>query len=378
MRRDVAVEAATEPLWRSLAVFRFAGFAYVVVAYVLLDEYFERPELGWVIVGLMGAWSVFISAVYARPAGRTALFVTFDVVMSCAAVLATSLVDDPLRIDAGEPTLALVWPVAGMLAAAVYAGLLGGTLAALAVSASSLFARGEFAWPTARNVVLLMVTGVVVGYTVDLFRRSQTALVEALKLQTAATERERLSRSVHDGVLQALALVQRQAPALGDVGEGLAQAAGEQEIALRTLISQPPVDSDSADVDLSTALGACEATSVTVSHPPDAVMVPSHMAAELLAVCMAALDNVTTHAGGSAHTWILVEAQPTEIVVSIRDNGRGMNPGRLEQAADDGRLGVASSIVGRVEDLSGTVTITSKPGAGTEIEMHVPRPRPLG
>ena len=285
MRRDVAVEAATEPLWRSLAVFRFAGFVYVVVAYVLLDEYFERPELGWVIVGLMGVWSVFISAVYARPSGRTALFVTVDVVISCGAVLATSFVDDPLRIDAGEPTLALVWPVAGMLAAAVYAGLIGGTLAALAVSASSLFARGEFAWPTARNIVLLMVTGIVVGYTVDLFRRSQTALVEALKLQAAATERERLSRSVHDGVLQALALVQRQGPALGGVGEELAQVAGEQEVALRMLISQPPVDLGSTDVELSAALGACESATVTVSHPPDAVMVPARIATELGFTC---------------------------------------------------------------------------------------------
>lgn len=373
MSRDAAVEAAMEPLWRSLAVFRFAGLVYVVVAYVLLDEYFERQELGWVVVALMGVWSVFISAVYARPTGRTALFVTLDVFMSCAAVLATSFVDDPLRVDAGEPTLALVWPVAGMLAAAVYAGLIGGTVAAIAVSASSLFARGEFAWSTARNVVLLMVSGVVVGYTVDLFRRSQRALVEALKVQAATTERERLARSVHDGVLQALALVQRQAPALGGVGEGLAQVAGEQEVALRTLISQPPVDADQTGVDLSAAIAASESTSVTVSRPPDAVMVSGHVATELVAVVKAALDNVANHAGSSAHTWILVEGQPTEIIVSIRDNGRGMAAGRLEQAAQDGRLGVASSIVGRVEDLGGTVAISSSPDAGTEIEMHIPR-----
>jgi signal transduction histidine kinase len=362
-----------EPLWRSLAVFRFAGLAYVVVAYVLLDEYFERQELGWVVVGLMCAWSVFISAVYAKPAGRTAFFVTLDVLMSCAAVLATSFVDDPVRIDAGEPTLALVWPVAGMLAAAVYAGLSGGTVAAIAVSAASLFSRGEFAWPTVRNVVLLMVTGIVVGYTVDLFRRSQTALVEALKRQAATAERERLSRTVHDGVLQALALVQRQAPALGSAGEDLAQVAGEQEVALRTLISRPLVGLDQSEVDLSAALAACEATSVTVSRPPDAVMVSSHVASELVAAVKAALDNVANHAGDSAHSWILVEAHPTEIIVSIRDDGQGMVTGRIEEAAAAGRLGIKSSIVGRVQDLGGTVAVTSSPGTGTEIEIHVPR-----
>ena len=373
MSRDDAVEAAMEPLWRSLAVFRFAGFVYVVVAYVLLDEYFERPELGWVVVALMGVWSVFISLVYARPATRNALFVTLDVVVSCAAVLATSFVDDPSRIDAGEPTLALVWPVAGMLAAAVYAGLLGGTLAAIAVSAASVLARGEFAWTTARNVVLLMVSGIVVGYTVDLFRRSQTALIEALKLQAATAERERLSRSVHDGVLQALALVQRQAPLLGGGGNDLAAVAGEQEVALRTLISQPLVEVDQSQVDLSAAIAACESTTVTVSRPPDEVMVTSHVATELVAAVRAALDNVVKHCGTTAHAWILVESQPSEIVISIRDDGRGIADGRLEQAAAAGRLGVASSIVGRVEDLGGTVAITSSPGTGTEIEMHIPR-----
>jgi signal transduction histidine kinase len=70
---------------------------------------------------------------------------------------------------------------------------------------------------------------------------------------------------------------------------------------------------------------------------------------------------------------VLLEEDPDEVVVSVRDDGPGIPAGRLEQAEQSGRLGVAQSIRGRVRDLGGTVSIVSAPGAGTEIELHVPR-----
>ena len=42
------------------------------------------------------------------------------------------------------------------------------------------------------------------------------------------------------------------------------------------------------------------------------------------------------------------------------------------QAEAAGRLGVAQSIRGRIRDLGGTVTITTTPGQGTELELRVP------
>ena len=57
----------------------------------------------------------------------------------------------------------------------------------------------------------------------------------------------------------------------------------------------------------------------------------------------------------------------------VRDEGVGMAPERLVEAAASGRLGVAQSIRGRVRDLGGSVSIVTAPGAGTEVEMRVPR-----
>jgi signal transduction histidine kinase len=68
-----------------------------------------------------------------------------------------------------------------------------------------------------------------------------------------------------------------------------------------------------------------------------------------------------------------VEDDGDEVVVSVRDDGGGMAAGRLEEAAADGRLGVASSIEGRLRELGGTMAVESAPGAGTEVEMRVPR-----
>ncbi|WP_423790573.1 ATP-binding protein [Micromonospora globispora] len=95
------------------------------------------------------------------------------------------------------------------------------------------------------------------------------------------------------------------------------------------------------------------------------------MARELAAATGAALDNVARHAGGRA--WVLIEDEGERVTVSVRDEGPGIPEGRLAEAAVQGRLGVAQSIRGRVAGLGGEVRIVSVPGAGTEIELSVPR-----
>ena len=85
----------------------------------------------------------------------------------------------------------------------------------------------------------------------------------------------------------------------------------------------------------------------------------------------ACLDNVLAHAGTDAKAWILAESAPDAITVSVRDDGPGLPQGRVEEAADEGRLGVASSIRGRIEGLGGTATLQSGEW-GTEWELSVP------
>jgi signal transduction histidine kinase len=70
---------------------------------------------------------------------------------------------------------------------------------------------------------------------------------------------------------------------------------------------------------------------------------------------------------------VLVEDIGDEVVISVRDDGPGIPPDRLDRAAAEGRLGVVSSMRGRVADLGGRMSVASTPGEGTEVEFRVPR-----
>jgi signal transduction histidine kinase len=179
---------------------------------------------------------------------------------------------------------------------------------------------------------------------------------------------------VHDGVLQVLGLVQRRGAELGGDAAELGRLAGEQEAALRTLIrEQDQVSPGPAGrTDLAAALVHLEARPGVEVVTAGRVELPAEVAAELVAVVAACLDNVAQHVGPQARAWVLLEGYADRVEVSVRDEGPGIPDGRLEQAAADGRLGVSQSIRGRVADLGGTARVSTGP-AGTEWEISVPR-----
>jgi len=56
----------------------------------------------------------------------------------------------------------------------------------------------------------------------------------------------------------------------------------------------------------------------------------------------------------------------------VRDEGPGIPDGRLEDAARAGRLGVSSSVLGRVAELGGRAELSTG-SYGTEWELTFPR-----
>jgi signal transduction histidine kinase len=126
-------------------------------------------------------------------------------------------------------------------------------------------------------------------------------------------------------------------------------------------------------VDLRTLLMPFAGARVSLAEPGAPVGLPASAARELAAAVGAALDNVREHAGEGARAWILVEDEPDEVLVTVRDDGPGIPEGRLAQAEGEGRLGVAQSIRGRLRDLGGSAEVGSVPGQGTEVELKVPK-----
>ncbi|NHC45618.1 MacS family sensor histidine kinase [Motilibacter aurantiacus] len=372
--------AVDRPLWRTVAVFRACALAYAVVVLGREDSGYAHPTAAWLILAAMGVWTVLVSGLLSVPRLRSWPVLGLDLAVAVAALLSTRLVDTVQRIEAGEQTLPVVWPAAAVLAWALRWGWRGGLAAAAAVSVAGVVERGG-EWPqqTAHNIVLLLLAGAVVGYAASLARAAEASLARALAVEAAGRERERLGRAVHDGVLQVLALVARRDSGLpGEAGE-LGRLAAEQEAALRALVSHRPVAAaDSAagsgEADLREALTAYTGPHVTVSEPATPVRLPAPAARELAAAVGAALDNVRKHAGDGARAYVLVEDLDEEVLVTVRDDGAGFDAARrLPEARAAGRMGIASSIQGRLADLGGEAVVSSWAGQGTEVELRLPR-----
>ena len=223
------------------------------------------------------------------------------------------------------------------------------------------------------NILLLLLCGLIVGYTSGLLKQMAAARDRAQREAAEARERAQLARVVHDGVLQVLSLMQRRGSELGGEVAELGRLAADQEAALRALVQRRTNASPAGSEDLAGALSGLESGLVTVSVPGSPVIMSAGAVREVVAVVCACLDNVRRHVGDDAAAWVALEDAGDSVVVSIRDNGSGIAPGRLEVARAEGRLGVSESIQGRVSDLGGTADIVAAPGQGTEWEITLPK-----
>jgi signal transduction histidine kinase len=308
-------------------------------------------------------------------------FVGLELVLACCAILSTRLVDYPEVIIAGAKTLPGLWPAAAVVAWAVLRGWRAGMLAAFLVSVADLLEVGVPTQGTINNIVILILLGGCIGYCADLSRDGHGALSKALRVQAAAGERDRLARTVHDGVLQTLSYIHRRGLDLGGEARELGSMAAEQESLLRALVSKVsnPVMADGpyleavahGEVDLRSVLCQYAEGRVNVASPAEPVFMHCLVADELAAAVRAALDNVRRHAGVEAQAWILIEDKGRDVTVTIRDNGVGVPAGRLAEAAMNGRMGMSNSIEGRMFDLGGSVIFDSRPGEGTYLELTV-------
>ncbi|MFG1602782.1 MacS family sensor histidine kinase [Actinoplanes sp. NPDC049265] len=358
------------PLWRAISVFRIAALIYVAVLVINNVSGYARPMLAGPVLAVSTTWTVVTTYAYARPANRRPPLLLADQLVTMA-VLAVSLwVVGPEALRTGTSTLAVAWQTAPVLAWAVSGGRRAGIVAALAMGATDLLIRAR-SNQAVTGTVLMLLAAFAVGYLVRITEEAHARLQRAIELEAATRERERLARDIHDSVLQVLALVQRRGAGLdGEAGE-LARLAGEQEVALRALVTGPAAAS-AGNLDLVTLLSGYASTTVSVAAPAGPVPLPGHEARELAAAVGAALDNVARHCPPGTKAWVLVEDEPGAVTVSVRDDGCGIAPDRLAEAEARGRLGVAQSIRGRVAALGGRTALTSGP-AGTEVELVLPK-----
>ncbi|WP_328581716.1 MacS family sensor histidine kinase [Streptomyces sp. NBC_00370] len=388
MKSERVVRMSVEqPLWRALTAYRLLTMVYAVVLFALERDRFERAWVAVAYLAVMGVWTLATLPRVAGAARCTRPFLAVDLVVALAGILLTPLADEQAQHIDG-PTLPSIWTAGVVLAFAVKGGWRWACVASSFVAAANIVERGNPSRDTLHNVLLVWVASIAIGYVVEVARASERTLAHAMEIEARTRERERLARDIHDSVLQVLAMVQRRGTALGGEAAELGRMAGEQEVALRTLVSSglvptartadggtggTPGAAEPSEIDLRTLLAPYSGSKVSFAEPGAPVPLAPAAARETAAAVGAALDNVRRHAGAEASAWILVEDWPDEVVVTVRDDGPGIPEGRLAQAEGEGRLGVALSIRGRLRELGGTAELISVPGQGTEVELRVPR-----
>ncbi|HTJ86607.1 MAG TPA: histidine kinase [Terriglobales bacterium] len=214
-------------------------------------------------------------------------------------------------------------------------------------------------------------------------------LLRRLRSRAAAVERARVSRELHDGVVQSLhaiafrlyALRTRAAASLEDRETELleVQQLVQNEAAnVRNLIHQlEPLDFDPRHlVDFlsgmvtryrqDTGIGAqfvCDTPQVNL---------PPGTCRELAGIVREALANVRRHSGAQ-HVLVRLARQQGGWVLTIEDDGRGFSfSGRFTHAQlEEDRRGPLV-IKQRVRAIEGELTIISKAGQGARLEIKVP------
>jgi PAS domain S-box-containing protein len=192
---------------------------------------------------------------------------------------------------------------------------------------------------------------------------------------------ERISQLLHDEVLQSLLTARQDLAKLGTMGaagdEVLGRAKEAVVAAIRELrnavVALHPVTLERRGL-----ASAIEATA-RVHGVGGGFEVAVEVAEEaegphdqlLVSLAQELLNNVAQHAE-ARHVSVALRPLDGDLVFEVADDGRGMDPGRADEALDQGHIGLAS-IARRVESLGGRLEVVSGRGAGTCVRVVLPQ-----
>lgn len=349
------------------------GLHAVGVNLLLVMPRAERPALVVLASLVIVVWTAVVSAVLVKTARRGPVAIFLDSAVTLGLVLLT-----PLAVPgAGDAELSLAgyWIAGAPIYAALFLSTAAGVISAVVVCAGLFVPLSHLSMQRTGMVFLITLLAASIGVLISQFKNTIMEQEQERMKGAALAERERLSRIVHDGALQVLALVEREGPGLGPVGIRLAALARESESQLRAHLQDRDVSAvtRSSTVNLASALDKYSSATVTVSTMAGEVLVSRHIVDEIEATLQEILKNVARHAGSEAEAWVLLDQEvDDEVILWVRDNGVGMDAQQARRAADRGRFGIRDSIIGRISAIGGSAILKSAPGAGTEWELRIP------
>ena len=321
------------------------------------------------LLAVLAAWSV----AWTVAVGRADRWVSgpgaaIDVLLAAAVVAADQFVHGPGRTQ----SLGSAWPLVAVLATGVAKGPVWGLLGGTAVGATGIVAAtvdGELSGQVLAlcgATVLYAGGGWVAGWVA-------TQLRSTAELAAAAEARAEVARTLHDGVLQTLAVVQRRS----DDAE-LVALAREQDHELRAFLrgATDPAPGRAAAGAARTTVDALTPVLARVEARHDVavrvVVIDAGTAtgrgAEALAAATGeAVTNAARHSG-AATVWVSVDRhEPTGSRVVVHDEGVGFDTTSTVEGD-----GLTRSVRQRMAGVDGGAEIRSAPGAGCDVTLWAP------
>jgi two-component system sensor histidine kinase UhpB len=372
-------------LYQAVAVYRFFAFALGVGVYFILgvDQGLRlEPRVMVVLAGVANVARVVVPPFHLiRIVAAEMVLLTGEMALILALVLTTGGLDSPF----------LVYSLSLVLTAALLSGLWAtaglGVLAGAAVVGAHGAAMGglgnlpELASENYPVFAILYSTGVALTALLPFF--TNLNLERRQQAFAAAEERRKMQRDLHDDVAQTLAFLSLKAQRaeqhagqgrealttldLRDIAQGLRRA----YVAVRDLLDFPETQLPQSLHDAlqgvadswSRATGLpLEFRGVAGSDPPLLPAVERH----LLQIAREALANAGRH-GRPTKVWLTLERTDDTLLLRVRDDGRGMAPGYPRGLGLTGMQERAALIGASLE-------ISSAPGQGTEVKVHLPLP----
>ena len=214
--------------------------------------------------------------------------------------------------------------------------------------------------------------------------RLDTALLfTELRDRATATERRRLAREMHDGLAQDIASLGYLVDALAATPTSPEQAARIDALrrGITTVVSEvrQSVVTLRAGVDEAASLGAALGT--VARRLTESSGVPVHVTlderetrlrpeveAELFRIAQQAMTNAARHAGASA-IHVHCRVRPPRAVITVRDDGRGLQPARPDSQGLDIMRERAALIGARLD-------VAERHPHGTTVTVRLGPPRP--
>lgn len=339
----------------------------------------ERKWLAVVLLAVAVASTVRVTNLLRREPDRllTMPVVVPDVLIGIALVVCDGWVFGAGHSFNTSQSVSAAWPVVSVMSAGVAFGPLAGGVAGGVVGASRLFGTlangvrdytGGRVASLANTIVFTTLWGATAGWVGLLLRRAERQVA-------SARAREEVGRTLHDTVLQTLALVERRAR---DRDPELADLARSTDRDLRAYLYGPdpavdPTARGEPRPTLQTALraavdGAASRFGVRVElNVMDGDEPRARVVRALAGAVTESLNNAGKHAQA---TRIVVFADPDGDdgpFVSVRDNGIGFDHDAVP------RRGIERSIRDRMSEVGGRVVIATSPGEGTEVRLWGPK-----